>query len=74
MADNLKELTAGIVASYVEANTIAAADLPASSIAAKSAVNAAPKTPKGENAGPGARVAKAVRSPNVIAPAGDEFT
>ena len=44
------------------------------SIAAKSAVNAAPKTPKGEKAGPGARVPKAVRSPNAIAPADDEFT
>ena len=39
------------------------------SVAIKRRVNAAPKTPKGEKAGPGARVPKAVRSPKVTHPA-----
>ena len=49
MADNLKELTASIVASYVETNKISAVDLPAlikSTYAALSGANqpAAPET------------------------------
>ena len=43
-------------------------------VAAKGSVKAAPKSPKAEKAGPGARVPKAVRSPKAIDPATDEFT
>ena len=43
-------------------------------VAAKGSAKAAPKSPKGKKAGPGARVPKAARSPKAIDPATDEFT
>ena len=47
---------------------------PAAPVAAKEMVKAAPKSPKGEKAGPGARVPKAVRSPKGAGPATDDLT